>query len=297
MGVTLIGRDRMISEPSPLRPLDVDWKLEQEQIFREQQIMAEEQKKCSVPPQPLDDAPPAPNPGGYKGEEPKKDVAAAVGLIGLLGKLFTYLNVKAWPLWAKCLAFVVVVPVLALVYKQQRIDSKGTPLFPDVHPGIVWFDDGSFLGKVQYPSGDSYARDGLAGFHVTWEEYQKLPAVLPAAKDGGSTWQPTDFPVVVWCNATGFDSTALPVTVRHAHNGALFYQKKTPAGTTVGLVRLLVPGPGNDEYTVYMADGTKVGMKETTWVTLYMNLPAQEPQPPPPPAPPAAPKVFTPEKK
>ena len=229
--------------------------------------------------------------------EPKKDVAAAVGLIAILGKFFEKLNVKAWPLWAKCLAFLVVVPILALIYKQQRIDSKGIALFPDVHPGIVWFDDGSLLGKVQYPSGDSYPRDGLAVFHVTWEEYQKLPAILPPNPNvtTGAWAQTLHFPVVVWCNSTGFDSTATPVAVRHANNGQLHYQKKPVAG----LVKLLTPQ--GDGYLAYTVDGTKIQLSEKDFVEQYMGLPYQAPAPPQPlkaePPAPTVPKVFAPEKK
>ncbi len=261
---------------------------------QEQQFIADfyelQRRTAAQAGQPLEDAPP-PKP------EPKKDVAAAVGLLQLIGQLFTYLNVKAWPVWAKVVVGVPVIAVLSLVYMQKRIDSKGVPLFPDVHPGIVWFDDGSTMGKVQYPSGDSFARDGLAVFHVTWEEYQKLPAVLPAPQVIGGDWQQNVFPVVVWCNTTGFDATAEPMVVRKAHNGALLYQKK-PASS---MVKLLTPGSTSDSYWVYLADGSKVDMTEATWVKLYMNLKVQEP-PTPQPAPvtppqPTPPKVFAPEKK
>jgi hypothetical protein len=129
------------------------------------------------------------------------------------------------------------------------------------------------LGKVQYPSGDSFPRDGLAAFHVTWEEYQSQPAVLPATPSTATTWSTNNFPVVVWCNSSGFDSTATPIVVRKAHDGTLYYRKKPP----VGLVRLLAPN--GDGYVVYLADGSTLKLSEKDFVEQYMGLPYQQPVP------------------
>lgn len=256
---------------------NVDWRLEQEQIFQEQRAMADEQK-CSVPQSQLPPEPPK--------DEPKKDMAAAAGLLSVLGTLFTKLNVKAWPLWAKCVAFLVVVPVLALVYKQQRIDKEGIPLFTE-YPGLVWFDDGSPLGKIQYPNGNSESRVGLAVFVVTWEEYQKVPEVLGGF---GIQFNKNDFPVVVFCNSSAFDATAVPIMVRCLADGRQIVQKPF----VPPLVRLLVPRDGG--YRVYFADGSKLDLDEREWVEKYMNLPFQAPSPAEAPKA-EAPKVFTPEKK
>lgn len=284
-------RDEVLSQDT--EKASVDWRLEQEQIFKDRQFEQDcrqrEQEVMGDTPQPID-GPPPPKPA------PRK-IADPATVINVLSYVFTALNVKAWPTWAKVVVAIPVIAGLAIIYKQQRIDSQGVVLFPEVHPGIVWFDNGSAMGKVQYPAGESFPRDGLAAFHVTWEEYQKLPAALPATRDDSKAWQQSDFPAVVYCNSSGFDSSAAPVAVRHAHDGKLLFHKKPAAG----LVKLLVPTDGG--YLVYTADG-KIEMNERTWVEQYMGLtyqppPQPNPQPTPQPAPtsPTTPKVFTPEKK
>jgi hypothetical protein len=207
---------------------------------------------------------PAPKP-------PAKEVAA-VTFLSMLTTIYNALNVKDWPTWAKV---VIAVPVLAAVvyyYTNPRLFSTGVALFPE-QPALLWYQDSSSLGHIKYPSGTSYPRDGLAVFIVTWDEYSKNKDVLPKPAP-----QQSDFPVLAFCNSSGFDATAAPITVRRLADGMVLYNKSPVAG----LVTLLTPTSGG--YRVYLADGSKVELSEREWVERYMGLPYTPPAPTPAPA-------------
>ena len=120
---------------------------------------------------------------------------------------------------------------------------------------------------IVYGDGSRFPPDGLAMVVVTAEDDKSHPQRLdPVRPRIGAT----DWPVVVFVNASGFDATGAPVVIRRAADGKVLYREE---GGSPSPVRLSVARRDGD-FDVYpygRAEPWRVGERE--WVEKFLRVP------------------------
>jgi hypothetical protein len=130
-------------------------------------------------------------------------------------------------------------------------------------------------GVVGYLNGDSHWADGIGIAVLTWEDQRGAPDRLKKIYAGPKE---EDFPVVVFFNLSGFDSTGEPGVIRRAKDGSVVAQAKDrPPG------RLTQAVAGRDgTWTGYVLRG-KAGftIRPDDFYRLYVGVepPARQPSP------------------
>ena len=120
---------------------------------------------------------------------------------------------------------------------------------------------------VAYQDGAREPADAIGITAVTLDDHKKIPERLKAQE-----LKEEDFPVVVFFNATGFDSTGAPVIIRRAKDGVKLF----PKGEVLKgkLLRVAVPRHSGG-WTGYARDGTRIDISDENWEKLYLGLSAR----------------------
>lgn len=183
--------------------------------------------------------------------------------------------------WWKTILFivaaVVMIPYYAFQHMEKRLAEEALLVDPQV--GVKLHVGSGPVGDVFYVDGTRETCDGYGLATLTWEDFQSQKdrfgdAVTKLAQE--------DFPVVVFFNSSGFDSTGDPVAVRRAKDGSFLY--KSPRLTP--LLKNCIP-QRDGSFLVFYQNGTKATVTEQDWYEKYMGLPLH-PTPAEPPTTPSA---------
>lgn len=185
---------------------------------------------------------------------------------------------KKWPRWLRWLLSVPIILLLAFFFRDKRL---GSPLYDKIsgqtsmaswkvqpfeeEPKItVDFDQRHGLVQYTYLNGTAFPADGLAAAFITAADDAQQPERLAPYK---ALIKDTDFPLVVFMNASGFDPTGEPICIRRAADGGVVY--KAP---DLHQVRLAVP-LRDGQFLLFLLDGTTKKVSEAEWMLKAMRMP------------------------
>lgn len=174
------------------------------------------------------------------------------------------------------LALLCAAPYPAYKYGGQVLEAAG--LRSSGPPAAGLAVDPAFPGlwtdgtTVTYQDGTRLPADGYILVVVTWDDYQKNQALFQLT---GSAVTESNFPVVVFGNRSGFDTSGQFKVIRRAQDG----QEVPTKIEKTALVRLTV-ALRDGTFRVFFVDGTSAVVTAEVWHKQYM---VEELPPPPPP--------------
>jgi len=213
-------------------------------------------------------------PNYYNPKTPEEVAGAAKEVVKELGLP----EPKKWPRWLRWLLSVPVIILLAFFFRDKRL---GSPLYDKIsgqtsmatwkvqpfeeEPKItVDFDQRHGLVRYTYVNGTEVPADGLAAAYITAEDNAQQPDRLAPYK---ALIKDTDFPLVVFMNASGFDPTGEPICIRRASDGGVVYKAQD-----LHQVRLAVP-LRDGQFLLFLLDGTTKKVSEAEWMLKAMRMP------------------------
>lgn len=147
--------------------------------------------------------------------------------------------------------------------KARERNQQAVEIAPDRAPGLrISFDNSAWRGLVQYQDGTQKPQDGLAILVLTHEDAVKSP-YYPLLSD-----KPTDYPLVVFFNSTGFNAQVPPVMVRRAADGEVIHT----GDVGKGFVRLALPQPNGKVRILTDLDDRPHEISQETWLYGYMGM-------------------------
>ncbi len=163
--------------------------------------------------------------------------------------------------WWLALAAVCVIPYFAFqaMHERKALEANAKTYTVDAQVPVKL----SAGGTVAYLDGTTLPADAHGLVCFTWADYQKAPERLQL-KD----FTPLEghFPVVVFFNASGFDSSGEPVLVRRAGDGRQLWK-----GVQAPALRHAVP-QRDGSFMTYPVQGEPVLVKEADWYRTYMSV-------------------------
>lgn len=172
--------------------------------------------------------------------------------------------------WYKTIGFVllalVMVPYYAFQIMEKRVADAALVLDPQV--AVKLHVGSERLATIIYLDGTWIPSDGHGLAALTWADFQSQKDRF---SDEMTKFVEADFPVVVFFNSSGFDSTGDPVVVRRAKDGSLLYTTKT---RSVGHTWYCIPQRDGSFLTLNV-DGKQATVSEQEWYERYMGLPLQ----------------------
>lgn len=169
------------------------------------------------------------------------------------------------------IAAILLIPYYAYQNMIERTTSDvGVVVDPQAPITLHAGDRVTYLDKTVHPC------DGYGMLVLTWDDYKAQEERFAAM----SSLIPESFPVVLFFNASGFDTTGDPIVVRRVANGQVVFSSQR----AVPLVRRCIP-QRDGSFLVVNADGTSQTVSERVWYTKYMGLQEQQPVTEKPPSP------------
>lgn len=182
-------------------------------------------------------------------------------------KIPAWVNPKTWPTWLKYLVAPIAILALTFYYRDQRVGNGffAKPPTVELWPSPTVSARFGWNGvTIVYGDKRERSADGLVVAIVTEDDDKKNPAQLA---DWRHLWQDSDFPVVVFLNASGFDPSGLPTVIRRASDGKVLFDAKTPKRAAL-VVPKHDPAGGCD---VYDDNGKDESVSEKDWYTKYLR--------------------------
>jgi hypothetical protein len=187
--------------------------------------------------------------------------------------LIAYLNPKNWPNWLKYVVAPIFFIGLVFYYRDQRV---GNGIFASIKEEEIGSSlktrqiiRGGRLIEISYADGTIHPADGLAIAVVTKEDDTKAPERLAPFK---GLIKDTDWPVAVFLNASGFDTTGEPVVIRRVADGKELFRAPVTDKVVLGVVQ------SDNKFKVYLGDGTTKVVDEKFWVEKYMRMQHTDPK-------------------
>ena len=177
-----------------------------------------------------------------------------------------------WPTWLKFLAAGPVITLLAFYFRDVRVGDGfwGKPGV-EIEAGVRLKVDNYSRVTIDYAQGQTFPADGLFMTVVTQDDHAKTPERLAPfialVKDD-------DWPIVVFVNGTGFDTTGEPICIRRASDGKELYRSDNSQRVA------LCVGKSDGSFTVYLPSGGSRDLSEKDWVEKFMRLTLQSPETP-----------------
>lgn len=126
---------------------------------------------------------------------------------------------------------------------------------------------------VRYQGGKEVPTDGVGIAVLTWDDLQANPDRL---KKAGYKAERADFPVVVFFNQSGFDSTGDPAVVRRARDGSVAFEVKDKPP---GRLRQIVSLPDGTWTAYFWGSDEAVRVGQADFYRLYLGIEPPQPQP------------------
>lgn len=138
-------------------------------------------------------------------------------------------------------------------------------------PGLTArFSASAIDGEVEYPNGVRKPLEGRGVEVVTWQHFKANPGMLGEV---GEALRESDFPAVVFSNASGFDGSGMPMLARRASDGKPLFMISDAAPP----VRLAVIGPDGGVTAFSPTSPQPLEVPAVEWRLKYLGLRAVEP--------------------